>query len=80
MIGNVETSRAPSSVHAGAVYLHMGAAYEVEDLDLARRRAVVHPFQGDWYTQPKKESETYIEQVREHRETCGWSCPSGSCR
>ncbi len=71
VIGNVETSRAPSSVHAGAVYLHMGSAYEVEDLDLAQRRAVVHPFQGDWYTQPKKESETYIEQVREHRETCG---------
>jgi DEAD/DEAH box helicase domain-containing protein len=71
VIGNVETSRAPSSVHAGAVYLHMGSAYEVEDLDLRQRRAVVHPFQGDWYTQPKKESETYIEQVREHRETCG---------
>ena len=71
VIGNVETSRAPSSVHAGAVYLHMGSAYEVEDLDLARRRAVVHPFQGDWYTQPKRESETYIEQVRERRDTCG---------
>ena len=46
VIGNVETSRAPSSVHAGAVYLHMGAAYEVEDLDLAQRRAVVHPLRG----------------------------------
>ena len=71
VIGDVETSRAPSSVHPGAIYLHMGSAYEVEDLDLARRRAVVHQFQGDWYTQPKKESETYIEQVRERRETCG---------
>ncbi len=49
----------------------MGAAYEVEDLDLAKRRALVHRFEGDWYTQPKKESETYIEQVRERRETCG---------
>ena len=71
MIGNVEASRAHSAVHPGAVYLHMGAAYEVEDLDLAQRRALVRRFEGDWYTQPKRESETYIEQVREQRETGG---------
>ena len=32
---------------------------------------MVHQFQGEWYTQPKRESETYIEQVRERRDTCG---------
>ena len=26
-------------------------------------RAVVSPFRGDWYTQAKKESETYIEEI-----------------
>jgi DEAD/DEAH box helicase domain-containing protein len=71
LIGNVETSRAHSAVHPGAIYLHMGLPYEVEDLDLAGRRALVRPFEGDWYTQPKKESETWIEQVRERRECCG---------
>jgi DEAD/DEAH box helicase domain-containing protein len=71
VIGTVEAARAHSAVHPGAVYLHMGAAYEVEDLDLAGRRALVRPFDGDWYTQPKKESETWIEQVRERRECCG---------
>ena len=71
VIGNVETSRAHSAVHPGAVYLHMGAAFEVEELDLEQRRALVRPFDGDWYTQPKKESETWIEQVREQRESCG---------
>jgi DEAD/DEAH box helicase domain-containing protein len=71
LIGTVEAARAHSAVHPGAVYLHMGVAYEVEDLDLRQRRAVVRPFDGDWYTQPKKESETYIEQVRDRRETCG---------
>ena len=35
MIGTVETARAHSAVHPGAVYLHMGSAYEVEELDLA---------------------------------------------
>ena len=71
VIGTVEAARACSTAHPGAVYLHMGAAYEVEDLDLPQGRAVVRPFDGDWYTQPKKESETYIEQVRERRDTCG---------
>ena len=71
VIGTVESARAHSAVHPGAVYLHMGAAYEVEELDLQQRRALVRPFNGDWYTQPKKESETFIEQVREQRETCG---------
>jgi DEAD/DEAH box helicase domain-containing protein len=71
VIGTVETARAHSAVHPGAVYLHMGAAYEVEELDLGQHRAVVRPFNGDWYTQPKKDSETWIEQVRDQRHTCG---------
>jgi DEAD/DEAH box helicase domain-containing protein len=71
VIGTVEAARAHSAVHPGAVYLHMGLAYEVEELDLGQHRAVVRPFAGDWYTQPKKESETWIEQVRDQRHTCG---------
>jgi len=58
-------------VHDGAVYLHMGSSYEVEDLDLHGRRALVKPFAGDWYTQAKKESETWIEQVRDQRHVGG---------
>jgi DEAD/DEAH box helicase domain-containing protein len=70
LIGTVEAARACSAVHPGAVYLHMGRAYEVEYLDLGQHRALVRPFDGDWYTQPKKESETYIEQVRDRRDAC----------
>ena len=40
-------------------------------LDTDARRAVVRPFAGDWYTQPKKEIDTFIEQVRETREVAG---------
>jgi len=71
LIGTVESARASSTAHPGAVYLHMGMPYEVEDLDLPQRRALVRPFQGDWYTQPKKESETWIEQIRDRRTCCG---------
>jgi DEAD/DEAH box helicase domain-containing protein len=71
IIGTVEAARAPATVHPGAVYLHLGQAYEVEELDLRNRRAIVRSFSGDWYTQPKKETDTWIEQVRDTRSVLG---------
>jgi DEAD/DEAH box helicase domain-containing protein len=68
LIGSVETARARSAAHPGAVYLHMGRSYEVEELDMQNRRALVKPFSGDWYTQPKTETDTFIEEVRDVRE------------
>ena len=58
VLGFVERSRAYSTVHEGAVYLHLGESYLVEELDETTLRAVVEPFRGDWYTQPKKETDT----------------------
>jgi DEAD/DEAH box helicase domain-containing protein len=71
IIGNVEAARAPSTLHEGAVYLHMGQSFEVEELDLHNRRAIVRAFNGDWYTQPKKETDTWIEQVIARRSVQG---------
>ncbi len=71
VIGSVETARAHSALHPGAVYLHMGRSYEVDVLDTDSRRALVRPFAGDFYTQPKKEIDTYIESVAETREVAG---------
>ena len=58
VIGSVETARARAAVHPGAIYLHMGRSYEVGELDLDGRSALVTPFAGDFYTQPKKETDT----------------------
>jgi DEAD/DEAH box helicase domain-containing protein len=62
LLGLVERERAYSTVHDGAVYLHMGERYLVEELDLEGRRALVAPFSGDWYTQAKKETMTEIAE------------------
>ena len=62
VLGIVERERAYSTVHEGAVYLHLGEQWLVRELDLAARRAVVEPHTGDWYTQVKKETSTDIEQ------------------
>src|SRR5436190_1267012 len=67
VIGTVEAGRAFSTVHPGAVYMHLGQSYGVDELDIRSRRALVHSFNGDWYTQPKKETETFIEEVRAQR-------------
>jgi DEAD/DEAH box helicase domain-containing protein len=69
VLGIVELERAYSTVHDGAVYLHLGEPYHVVRLDLDARTAVVRPFGGDWYTMPKKETTTAIleERVRERR-------------
>jgi DEAD/DEAH box helicase domain-containing protein len=71
LIGSVEIGRAHSTIHPGAVYLHLGQSYEVEELDLRGRRALVRPFSGDWYTQPKKETDTWIEEVLDRRDVYG---------
>jgi DEAD/DEAH box helicase domain-containing protein len=64
VLGLVERSRAYSTVHEGAVYLHLGESYLVRSLDLTAMRAVVEPFRGDWYTQAKKETATTVVQPR----------------
>ncbi|MEJ7716831.1 MAG: DEAD/DEAH box helicase [Thermoleophilaceae bacterium] len=71
LIGSVEGARAHDTLHPGAVYLHMGQAYEVEELNLSTGRALVRPFAGDWYTQPKKETETFVETLLDRREVLG---------
>ena len=60
VLGLVERSRAYSTIHEGAVYLHLGESFLVTALDHAAMRAIVEPFSGDWYTQAKKETATAI--------------------
>jgi DEAD/DEAH box helicase domain-containing protein len=71
MLGSTDAARAHSTVHAGAIYLHMGQSYEVRELDLERRRAFVTPFTGDWYTQPKRETDTNILRLLDRRDELG---------
>jgi DEAD/DEAH box helicase domain-containing protein len=63
LLGLVERDRAYSTVHEGAVYLHLGEQYVVEALDLESRVALVAPASVDWYTQVKKDTETAIEEA-----------------
>jgi DEAD/DEAH box helicase domain-containing protein len=71
LFGSVELGRAYGTVHEGAVYLHMGRSYQVLDLDLAGRRALLEPFDGDYFTQAKREIMIYVTNVSAQRATSG---------
>jgi DEAD/DEAH box helicase domain-containing protein len=71
LLGTVDAGRAFNTTHAGAVYLHGGRAFEVMELDLELRRALVQPFTGDWYTQAKRETDTQIVRLLDRREWLG---------
>jgi DEAD/DEAH box helicase domain-containing protein len=64
VLGQVERSRAYTTVHEGAVYLHRGESFLVRELDLTTLHAVVEPFDGNWYTQPKHETMTAVVEPR----------------
>jgi DEAD/DEAH box helicase domain-containing protein len=71
VLGLVERERAYSTVHEGAVYLHLGESYLVRELELQARTAVVTPYSGDYYTQAKKETNTAIEETLRSERRCG---------
>ncbi len=64
VLGLVERARAYTTVHDGAIYLHLGESYLVRELNLTTLHAVVEPFKGDWYTQAKKDTMTQIVESR----------------
>jgi DEAD/DEAH box helicase domain-containing protein len=78
LLGLVERERVSSTVHEGAVYLHLGEPYLVHELDLAARTAVVAPFSGDYYTQVKKETTTTIDETRRSERRLGLDLAFGA--
>jgi DEAD/DEAH box helicase domain-containing protein len=50
LIGTVDAGAAHSTVHTGAVYLHQGESFVVDELDLDERAALVHADEPDWTT------------------------------
>jgi DEAD/DEAH box helicase domain-containing protein len=78
LLGTVEATRAPATAHEGAIYLHLGRSHEVAALDLDGATAFVRPFTGDWYTQPKRETDTAIERLLDRREVFGVTLSFGT--
>lgn len=55
MLGTVDPGSACRTVHPGAVYLHQGASYVVDELDLDTGLALVHAEDPEWTTSPREQ-------------------------
>jgi DEAD/DEAH box helicase domain-containing protein len=78
VLGIAEQERAFTTVHEGAIYLHLGESYRVRALDLENRTALVEPFSGDYYTQAKTETTTAIVEPRRNDRRLGVELTFGS--
>ena len=67
LIGTVELGRAANLVHPGAIYLHRGQPFRVDELDLAARTARVSPTDGATYTQPRTDIQIEVVHSTEHK-------------
>ncbi|HEX9124420.1 MAG TPA: DEAD/DEAH box helicase [Actinomycetota bacterium] len=65
LLGTVDESRAYYHVHPGAVYLHQGEQFEVHELDLVNRVAVVSRSDPDFYTQSRDTTDIEVVDVLE---------------
>jgi DEAD/DEAH box helicase domain-containing protein len=66
LLGTVDPTQAPLMVHPGALYVHQGATFEVDDLDLAARVATADATVTDLSTHPRTVVDIRITAEREH--------------
>ncbi|WP_132992394.1 DEAD/DEAH box helicase [Gordonia zhaorongruii] len=67
LLGTIDATRAMTSVFPGAVYLHQGESFVVDELDLDDGMALAHPEEPDWTTTAREVSEVVIERRVEER-------------
>ncbi|MBX3015289.1 MAG: DEAD/DEAH box helicase [Caldilineaceae bacterium] len=71
VIGQLDRATAPNLLYTGAIYLHEGQSYQVEQLDLTNKLATVTPVTVDYYTEVTTEAEVTVLQELETRLVTG---------
>jgi DEAD/DEAH box helicase domain-containing protein len=73
MLGTVNPGAACVTVHPGAVYLHQGASYVVDELDLDECLALVHEEDPEWTTSPREVVDISVLTTASRRSSGGVS-------
>ncbi|WP_018021502.1 DEAD/DEAH box helicase [Corynebacterium doosanense] len=60
LLGTVDTARAATQVHTGAVYLHQGTSYVIDELNLDDYLALAHPDTPDYSTSARSVTDIRI--------------------
>ncbi len=64
ILGEMDAASAPAFIHDGAIYMHEGETYRVDQLNLEQRIAQVTPVNVDFYT--TSDAETTVEVLTVH--------------
>ncbi len=67
VVGTVDQTAADGTVHPGAVYLHQGDTYLVDDLDHESCEAFVRPARPGYHTQPRSTHDVRVVSERTER-------------
>lgn len=67
ILGTVDAGRAPATVHPGAVHVHQGESFVVDELYLDDGVALVHPETPEWTTSAREITDITITSVLEQR-------------
>ncbi len=78
VIGQVDTAAADRTVHDGAVYLHQGEQWLVDDYDLDAGVALCRQVRAEWFTQPSSQLSVRVVGTDRHRELGGGSLFAGT--
>ncbi|HEY6745489.1 MAG TPA: DEAD/DEAH box helicase [Mycobacteriales bacterium] len=68
VLGTVDPWASHSTVHSGAVYLHQGVSYVVDELDLADAVALVHRDEPDWSTSARDTTDIRVVSTLRERD------------
>jgi DEAD/DEAH box helicase domain-containing protein len=63
LLGTVDAGSAPAQVHTGAVYVHLGATFIVEELDLENGAALVTAADPPWFTSARDVTDIRIVET-----------------
>jgi DEAD/DEAH box helicase domain-containing protein len=63
LLGTVDPGSSHVQVHTGAVHLHQGVSYLVDELDLADAVALVHAEEPEWSTHPRDVTNVSVVSV-----------------
>ncbi|MDQ4104372.1 MAG: DEAD/DEAH box helicase [Actinomycetota bacterium] len=77
LLGTVDPGSACAAVHPGAVYLHRGDSFVVDELDLDTGVALVHPEEPDWHTSARSTTEICVVSVLQQCRSGGVSVALG---
>jgi DEAD/DEAH box helicase domain-containing protein len=71
LLETIDSSTALFFIFPGAIYLHQGESYLVEELDIQARTAYAKPVEVNYYTQDKELTDLHILKVLKDKECRG---------